>query len=76
MALNVEVVGSTTFKDFPQKSSCDSETGGCSGSANAICSRLEIADHVISGENAGTFRDYYVVNLQVAGLSSFRESRN
>ena len=40
---------------------------------NAICSRPEVADVVISGEDVEAFRYYACVNLLVAIFSSFEE---
>ena len=41
---------------------------------NAICSRLEVVDDVISNVGAETFWEYADVNLWVASFSSFCEN--
>ena len=41
----------------------DTEVGGGACGINAICGRPEVADDVISGYNAETFRDYHAANL-------------
>ena len=46
------------FYSFPS-----AEVGGGASVINAICSRSEVADDVISGYNVETFRDYYAANL-------------
>ena len=43
-ALNCEGCSSSSFQDFPNSSFCDG-----SGGVNAICSRPEVVDDVISG---------------------------
>ena len=50
MALNFEVASSISFQGFPKRSLCNGEIGDSSGGANAICSRPEVADDIISGE--------------------------
>ena len=52
------------------------EDGDGSGGMNAICSRPEVADDVISGEDVETLRNNSYVNLWVASFSSFQENRN
>ena len=41
----------------------DTEIGGGAGGINAICSRPEVVDDVISCYNVETFRDFQAANL-------------
>ena len=52
--------------------------GGGSGGMNAICSQLEVADYIISGESVDTFRYYIDVSLWFDSFStgSFQENRS
>ena len=59
---------------FSKISFCHGEVGDGSGGMNAICSRLEVADDVISGIHVDTFRYYICVSLLVAIFSSFKEN--
>ena len=61
---------------FQKRSFYDGEVGCGSGGMNAMCSRPEVADDVISGTDVGTFRCYAYFNLRVAIFSSFRENLN
>ena len=55
-----------------QKDHFDGRVGDGSGGMNAICSRPDVADDVISGNDIATFRCYAYVNLRVAMFSSCR----
>ena len=57
IVVNVETANSSSSRDFPKWSLCDSEVGNGSGGVNANCSRPEAADDVISGEDAETFQE-------------------
>ena len=52
----------------------DSEVGHGSSEWNAICSQLEVADDVISGESVDTFQGFVGVSLWFAIFRSFREN--
>ena len=54
---------------MPKKLFGDGKVGH--GSVNAIFSRPEAADDVISGQNVKAVEGYVVVNFEVASLSSF-----
>ena len=74
-AVNFE--DATVLSNIFQKCSfCDSEVGDDSGGMNAICSRPEVADKVVSGTDVDTFRYYACVDLRVAIFRSFRENLN
>ena len=62
-----------SFRDIPKRSFCNSEIVDGSGGMNAICSRLKVADGVISGRDVDTFRFDAYVNLWIASFSDFRE---
>ena len=74
--LNFEDTSLSTFGDIPKRSFCDGEVSDGSGSMNAICSRPEVADDVISGMDVKTLRYYACVNVWVAIFRSFRENLN
>ena len=74
--VNFEVASCSNFQDNREKIFPDAEVGGGAGGINAICSRWEVADNVISGYNVETFLEYHVVNLYVASFRSFPEERN
>ena len=63
--VNFEVASFGTFLDFPKWSFCDGEVSDGSGGINAICSRPEVADDIISGKDVNTFRCYVRVNNPV-----------
>ena len=72
--VNVEVVSSSSLRDFPKRSFCDGElVGDGSGGTNAICRRPELPNDTISGADVATFWYYACVNLFIAFFSSFRE---
>ena len=70
-----EVASCSSFRDFPKLLFCDGEVGDGRGRVNAICSQPEVADDVISCEDAETSR-HICINLCFASLSSWRENRN
>ena len=51
IVVNFEVASSSSFRDFPERLFCDAEAYSGSGGLNAICSRLEVADDVISNRD-------------------------
>ena len=53
----------------------DGEVNGGGGGANAIYSRQEVADDVISGEDVGlqTSRYYVCINLWIGSFGSLRK---
>ena len=51
---------------FPHDCFCNGEL--CDGSVNAVCSRPEVADDVISGEDAETVQEYVCIYLCVASV--------
>ena len=63
MTLNFEVASSSSFRNFPKRSLFYVEAGGSSDIVNAICSRPEVVDDVISGEDVEASQDYICVNL-------------
>ena len=67
---------SSTFRDLSGRSFCDAEVDDGSGGVNAIYSRPEVTNDVVSGWDVATFRDYICENLFIASFSSFRENRN
>ena len=76
MTAYFEAASSSSFRDNREVIFPDAEVGGDAGSINAICSRSEIADDVISGYNVETFLDYNATNLRVAIFSRFPANRN
>ena len=74
VAVNFEVPSISTIREFPKRSFCDGDVGDSSGGVNAICSRMEVADDVFSGEGAVTFQEYVGIHLWSAIFSSFREN--
>ena len=56
---NSEVASCSIFRD--NKKIPDAEVGV--GATNAICSRQEAADDVISSYNEETFQDYHAANV-------------
>ena len=54
----------STFRDFPERSFCDGEVSDGSGSINAICSRPEVADDVVSGTDVNYISVLLVGYLQ------------
>ena len=56
--VNFEVASSSSFRDNRDKIFSDAEVGGGACGINAVCSRLEVADDVISGYNVETFGDF------------------
>ena len=68
MIVNFAVSNSSRFRE--KKSYCDGEVGG-GGGVNTICSRPEVADAVISGQDVESFN--HCVNIRVASLNSFRK---
>ena len=76
--LVVDFEGATfsSFRDFPKTSLCDGEVCDGSGGMNAICSRPEVADVVISGKDVDAFWYYPCVNVWVTIFSGFRENLN
>ena len=54
VVVNFEVASSSSFRDFPKRSFCDSDVSDCSSGMNAICGRPEVADD-ISSEDIDTF---------------------
>ena len=61
--VNVEVAIAQAVSEIIEKKIPDAEVGSGAGGISAICSRLEVADDVISGYNIETFRDYHAANL-------------
>ena len=61
--VNCEVASCSIFRDNREKIFPDAEVGGGANGINAICTRPEVADAVISGYNVETFRDYHAANL-------------
>ena len=57
IALNFEVASSSSFRDFPKRLFCDGEVSDGIGGVNAIFSRPEVADDVISVEDPETFQE-------------------
>ena len=55
--VNFEVASCSIFQDNREKKFPDAEVGGGAGDINAICSRLEVANDIISGYNVETFRN-------------------
>ena len=47
---NFEVTSSSSFTDFPKRSFCDGGVGNGSSVVNAICSRPDGADDIVSYE--------------------------
>ena len=76
VAQNCEVTSSISFQYIPKISFCDGEVGHDSSDVNAICSRPEVLDDIIYGEDVETFMHYPDVNLRDASNSSFRENRH
>ena len=70
----------TTPADGPYASRAkrlsDADVSGGAAGISAICSRPEVDDDVISGNDVETFRMYQDANLSVASFSSFPENRN
>ena len=56
VVVNFEGTKFITFRDLSKRSFCDGEVGDGSGDTNAICSRPEVADNVISGTDVDSFR--------------------
>ena len=56
--INFEVASYSNFRN-----NRDAEVGSSAGGTNAICSRPETANDVISGYNVETFPDYHAANL-------------
>ena len=56
MEVNFKGARFSTFREFPKRSFCDGETGDGSGGMNAICSRPQVDDEVISSRDVDTFR--------------------
>ena len=71
LVVNLEVASSSSFWDFLKRLFCDGDVGDGGSGVNAICSRPEVADDVISGEDAENFKEYVFCSL-----SSLRENRN
>ena len=71
VVLNFKVDCRCIFRDFPNRSFCDGEVAGGSGGVNAIFSRPEVIDDVISCDDVETFQDYVCVLLWVASFSTF-----
>ena len=61
--VNVEVASSGSFQSFPKRSFSDGEVGDGSGGVDAICSRPEVPDDVIYGEDVDNLMYYHDVNL-------------
>ena len=71
MGINFEDASFSTFRDFPKTSFCQGEVGEGISGMDAMCSRSEVADDVISGTDVDTFRYYAFGNF-----SSFRANHN
>ena len=56
--INFEVASYSNFRN-----NRDAEVRASAGGTNAICSRPETANDVISGYNVETFPDYHAANL-------------
>ena len=65
IVIHFEVASSSSFRDFPKRLFCDGEVGDGRGGVNKIHSRPEVADDVISCEDAETDREYVCINLCV-----------
>ena len=65
-----EIASSISLRENKTLSFCDGELGDIGG-VNAIFSRLEVVDDVISGWGVETFQDYLCVNLRVAASIAF-----
>ena len=63
VAVNFEVASSSNFQNLPKMSFCDGEVSDGWDCTNAIFSRPEPDDDVISGEDVDTFKHYTRVNL-------------
>ena len=61
--VNFEVAGTSSCRDNREKIFPGAEVGCGAGSINAICSRPEAADDVVSGCNVDTLLDYHGANL-------------
>ena len=57
IVVNFEVASSSSIRDFPKLLFCDREVGSGNSGMKVICSSPEVADDVISGENAETFQE-------------------
>ena len=63
--------------DSPKRLFCDRKFGDGSSAVNAICSRSEVADDVISCEDEETFQAYVCIILCInKHFSGLRENRN
>ena len=58
VVVNFEDASISTFRAFSTRSSCHCEVGDGSSGMNAICSRSEVADDVISSADVDTFWCY------------------
>ena len=58
VAINFGVTSPSSFQDNREHTFPDAEVGGGAGDINAICSKQELSDDVISGYSVETFRDY------------------
>ena len=61
-----EVASCSSSRDIPKQLFCNGEVCDGSGGVNAICSRPEVTDDVIFGEDAETFQEYVCIHLWVA----------
>ena len=60
---NFEVASCSNFRGNREKKFPDAEAGGGADYINAICSRPEVVDDVISACNVETFLGYQAANL-------------
>ena len=74
--VNFEFASSSSFQDLSKLLFYNVEVGDSSGCVNVICSQLEVADDVISGEDAQIFQECVSTNLCVASFTGLRENRN
>ena len=68
VAVHCEDASFSIFRDFPNRSFCRGEVCDGSGGMNAIVSRPEVTDDVMSGIDVDTFRYYARVNLLVKAI--------
>ena len=64
IVVNFEVATSSSFRDFAKRLFCDVEIGDRNSGMNAICSRTEVADDVISMKDVDIFQYQACVNLR------------
>ena len=65
-----EVASPSAVRDFQNDNFVTVKSAAVA--VNAICSRLEVADNIISGESVDSFWDFIGVSLWFGNFSGFR----